>query len=296
MSKNSVNDSRPEHKPYTLFPSDGLYRRVYPALQAEIGEDQADLLLQLDYWLQMEGQVIDHQRWLHWSARDIQRRSFWMWGVRKVQIVLRDMLDHHLINVIYNALDHSDQTPYISLGPEIDNLTSIFVFDDKVEDFTDLPSDSDITRDKDTHHSLNTKVIRPRDQMIAPPRSNDRTPAINGSHPHLIYKDQDQDQIEDDPGVPLDPWTLFCITLSEICQIDFQANTGLIRSKASRLWKTQKYTVIDLIHFAQWFRRHDWRGKKGEPPTPELVVQLIHQATRQADPASYYLTSDHIEF
>jgi hypothetical protein len=38
------------------------------------------------------------------------------------------------------------------------------------------------------------------------------------------------------------------------------------------------YCSADVRAFPQWWARNDWRGKKGQLPKPEQVLELITQA------------------
>ena len=54
---------------------------------------------------------------------------------------------------------------------------------------------------------------------------------------------------------------------------------GRIRKTASTLWrKGSGYNVADLYTFEQWWYQEDWRGKKGECPRLQAVVELIRAA------------------
>lgn len=74
-------------------------------------------------------------------------------------------------------------------------------------------------------------------------------------------------------------WELFCHTLADVCKIDFEANQGRIRKTASPLWrKGDGYRPEDLRAFEWWWRKNDWRGKKGETPRLRDVTECIRAA------------------
>lgn len=53
---------------------------------------------------------------------------------------------------------------------------------------------------------------------------------------------------------------------------------GQLRQSLSTLQSAREVTPESLQTFARWFAAEDWRGKKGERPTPGLVVELWDQA------------------
>lgn len=74
-------------------------------------------------------------------------------------------------------------------------------------------------------------------------------------------------------------WEAFCYALADVCHLDFEANQGKIHKVASRLWKNGKgYNPIDVRSFKKWWYANDWRGKKGDIPTLQNVVELIRMA------------------
>ena len=91
-------------------------------------------------------------------------------------------------------------------------------------------------------------------------------------------------------------WQKFCHTLANICCLDYNANEGKIQRFASRLWnKGNGYTVEDLKTFKAWWYQYDWRGRKGERPTLQIVAEYIRIAvetpgmSNQGDDLQSYL-------
>ena len=62
-------------------------------------------------------------------------------------------------------------------------------------------------------------------------------------------------------------WDLTTIDADQRGQVN-QAS-GILRLKA-------KAQLADLEDFRAWWDKHDWRGKRGDVPRPDLILSLIH--------------------
>ncbi|MEJ5312200.1 MAG: helix-turn-helix domain-containing protein [Anaerolineae bacterium] len=79
-----------------------------------------------------------------------------------------------------------------------------------------------------------------------------------------------------------DSWGNFCHTLAEVCHLDYAANKAKIRRVANILWRDGRgYSSADLRTFETWWYKHDWRGKKGDVPRLDEVVQTIRIAVEE---------------
>jgi len=79
-------------------------------------------------------------------------------------------------------------------------------------------------------------------------------------------------------------WNRFCYRLAEVCELDFRANKGKIRRYASQLWqKGSGFKESDLDTFERWWYKHDWRGKRGDVPRLDEVVQTIKIAVQYTE-------------
>lgn len=68
-------------------------------------------------------------------------------------------------------------------------------------------------------------------------------------------------------------------TLAEICDINLDIVTktgpkgrGALNS-SEKILREAGIGSQDLREFRQWWNRHDWRGQKGQPPSPIQVRQ-----------------------
>ncbi len=101
------NGTRNRH---ALQPTNGLTRRCFPALQAEIGEDEADLLLQIDHWIAYEGNA----GWIEISARTIKDRAFPTWHIRKIQRLIVTLAERGFIQLANSTITKTKE-PMIAL-------------------------------------------------------------------------------------------------------------------------------------------------------------------------------------
>lgn len=84
---------------------------------------------------------------------------------------------------------------------------------------------------------------------------------------------------------PAPPDSLFPIVeaISRVCRMDIKANKGKLFKESQALMKATPTPTPELIeqnyngNSAAFWRAHDWRGQKGEPPTPAAIRQTWGQ-------------------
>lgn len=69
---------------------------------------------------------------------------------------------------------------------------------------------------------------------------------------------------------------------------------GRVNRALKKLREHRDVTPEGVEAYAAWFRRSDWRGKKGELPTPELMVEQWDQAHRQPEPPQHNAPLDEL--
>ncbi len=134
-----------------------------------------------------------------------------------------------------------------------------------------------------------------------------KTNLTQGDAPHSAaptQRDPDRPDDEQSPQRLSSPpedqseneWHNFCHKLADLCCLDYNANKDKIHRFASRLWnKGNGYTVEDLKTFKAWWYQHDWRGRRGERPTVQIVAEYIRIAvetlgvSNQGDDLQSYL-------
>jgi len=81
----------------------------------------------------------------------------------------------------------------------------------------------------------------------------------------------------DKSAKPLTEHQLMFGKLCEITGTDYEVSSKVLKAKVGRVAKAlaEKYTVADLDTFKDWWFKNDWRGAKGQFPTPENVWDNI---------------------
>jgi hypothetical protein len=84
------------------------------------------------------------------------------------------------------------------------------------------------------------------------------------------------------PGLPAKPsgWHYsIAHALAEVCHMDFEGNRGRLFSEAKQMEKSSPEPTPELLrqHYNSradcYWRKHDWRGQKGQDPTPWAIRQ-----------------------
>jgi hypothetical protein len=79
------------------------------------------------------------------------------------------------------------------------------------------------------------------------------------------------------PARSLTPSQLLFGALAETCQIDTRIATEAQRGELNQTEKKLRETGVRPEHlngFYEWWSAHDWRGVKGQPPTPSQVREV----------------------
>lgn len=260
-------DSKHTRSKHTLQPTKNLVRRSFPALQLEIGEDEADLLLQLDHWIAYEG----WHGWIKTSAATIQARAFPTWSERKISGVINRMAESGYIYLACQIWPTKDRSPMIALNYEvIKNLVSVSVAWSAV--FADGPQE-----------------LRRGPQKLRKGPQKLRTDTL------YIYKEsfkedlpQEREEAPDptqpDPAhiqeiLSLSQYQTFALALANVCSIDYDLNRAKIQASALSLWEAGYHDPEDLFDLKHWWFTHDFRGRdNNSPPHLSQIPQVIKQA------------------
>jgi len=93
------------------------FLRWLPALEDEIGDKPARLLLQLDYWIRIGKNLVDGKWWTYQSIRDIQEKAFKGWGVATINRTIKQLEALELIEISnYNKVKY-DRTRWFAINP-----------------------------------------------------------------------------------------------------------------------------------------------------------------------------------
>ena len=89
--------------------------------------------------------------------------------------------------------------------------------------------------------------------------------------------------LREKPPRPPSPVYELALSLSEVCKMDLGANKGMLVREAKSLLSASPPATPELVrqHYngnpSAFWKAHDWRGKKGQPPTPAQVRQTWGQ-------------------
>lgn len=96
-------------------------------------------------------------------------------------------------------------------------------------------------------------------------------------NPLSIKRLKDLKDLKDSPSAKIaqqNPQYPMMVALADVCKRVLKDNTPMIGRYAKQLIKSG-YTPEDITYFLNWWKRNDWRGKKGQAPTPAQVVEFI---------------------
>ena len=99
--------------------------RLSPALAGEIGLNESIILLQIEFWISISNNEREGRRWTFQSIRDMQKKTFWFWGVMTIQRTLKSLINKgYLIEGNFNKFKY-DRTRWFTLGDRISELKSV---------------------------------------------------------------------------------------------------------------------------------------------------------------------------
>lgn len=163
-----------------IKPADGdNFIRCLPALEKEIGEKAAKLLLQLEFWIRTSSTPeINGKRWTYQSSPDIQKKAFQSWSTSTINRTIKKLETLELIQVDKFNKAKYDKTRWFSLDPVgFARLTSIVLLeDDARSNQIDLRSTQNDLRSNqnDARSTQNEPTIPETPTEITP-----ETPALN---------------------------------------------------------------------------------------------------------------------
>ena len=75
----------------------------------------------------------------------------------------------------------------------------------------------------------------------------------------------------------------YAVALADVCRLDIKVVRGRLFKRAKALLKAG-YTIQNIRDFERWWYKNDWRGQKGQPPNPELVIELLKRSLDSTQP------------
>lgn len=226
--------------------------RLFPALAEEIGLNESLLLLQIDFLISISSEdgkpiIRDGRFWTRQSQRDLQKKYFPFWSHRTIGRALRSLREKDLIAVSLDYNRHSyDKSQWISLNPNgYGWLTSIALHMAAYDD----------------------------------PGVGQNAPGVGQNAPTIpetSFRDLNMLSVRDEEN--------YKHLLNEV--------VGVCRRLNILSLKEQDYVAVDKLyamdiepdtlrlHYSGsdcWWRLVFWKGKKGNFPTPNDLVETVGQ-------------------
>ena len=139
---------------------------------------------------------------------------------------------------------------------------------------TDTPEDTVVK----LVDQLEGKVVKPVDQTgqaSRPPSIKERRKKVTTDAGASTRKRATQ------PTSEGDDLHLIAATLAEVCKQDLEANRGRLFGESKQLSRAEPKPTPELIRqyydADSWWYTSDWRGKRGEFPTPAMIRQTWGQ-------------------
>jgi hypothetical protein len=130
---------------------------------------------------------------------------------------------------------------------------------------------------------------------ITPP-SNEQTPVYPLDAPPVYPLDAPpplMDSVNNNQGNPVEKQSPAKIEstshkamfgmLARLCKLDMKIKRGQLNKTAKTLLEAG-YTLGDMDLFEDWWKEHDFRGQRGDPPTLNQIADRIYQAKQEATP------------
>lgn len=251
--------------------------RIYPRLAEEIGLNESIVLLQLDYLQSISNsEIIDGRKWTYQSTRKLHSEYFPFWSVATIDRALKKAEEAGLI-FVGNFNKHSyDKTRWFAINWDVvSQLKSILVADDETMKLYE-PEPDDLSQNETPFYQNETSINQ----------NDTRSYQNETTIPETTTETTTEKKIKEAVSPPATPQPdsikenknaaayELGKEIAKITNIDYG-----IRSQTARIIKVAKDLMTsdtdpDLESFSRWWYRYDWRGKRGQPPTPEQIPQV----------------------
>lgn len=241
--------------------------RLCPELAQEIGLNESILLLQIEFWIRTSNtEEREGKSWTYQSVRDIQG-FFKFWSLDTINRAIKSLEKQRLIVIGNFNKRAGDRTRWFALNFEAcGNLKSIRIGDYR----TPSPQNRTGAYDNRTP-SMQNRTTLPETTTETTPKttpkeSSETKPVSPAPAPEPLGKDSK-------PKPDLYP---VASALSEVCVMSLETNRGRLFKEAKVLCAATAPPVTpDEVRARYgpggWWYHADWRGQKGEHPTPAII-------------------------
>ena len=227
--------------------------QLIPSLAKAIGLNEAIFIQQLHYW-----SLKSNDGWVY-NTYEQWQEQFPFWSTRTIQRIVRNLEETGLL--ISRQDNDYDRKKYYQI--DYDKL-------DEVE-LTMTPSCPHPSRQVETFSLTETTTIDSDLQSVEP--EPEPKPKRKGKTRTAKYT--------------IDQLRPMANAIANATRLKLEDNYAVL-NKASGLLLDLGYTPEKVADFSAWWQANDWRGKRGQPPTPWQLKSMIGGALKEntGDPAS----------
>jgi len=241
-----------------IFTLNNPYKlRVDPSLATEIGLNESIVLLQIEYLISISDKTIDGHTWTYDSIRNMKEKYFPWWSIATINRTIIHLEQLGLIVVENHNRAKYDKTRWFRLNfDKIKTLESVGVFQNETG-----------VLQNETHSAQNETTI---------PKTSTKTSTNVIDTVALIDEQETKESVKADetPSQEKLNGQAHFVALMKICKFDSKLMTkdqrGQLASESKRL-KAADVTAEQIERFSKYWYGVDWRGKKGQAPTPAQV-------------------------
>ncbi|MFA5436296.1 MAG: GIY-YIG nuclease family protein [Candidatus Neomarinimicrobiota bacterium] len=227
--------------------------QLIPRLAVAIGLNEAIFIQQLHYWSRKS-----KDGWVYNTYEQWQKDNFPFWSVPTIKRIVYSLETKELI--ISKQPDSFDRRKYYAIDYDLlDTLGGV--------DYEEM-SDG-----LDQIDALGTDQIEPL-------RTDQLDPFSLTEITETTTLDSDLQSGKPEPKSkrkskhPVEAIRPLATALADATSLKYSDNIPMLHKVASRLLDNG-YTPEKVAEFSAWWQTEDWRGKKGQPPTPWQVQSMI---------------------
>lgn len=232
--------------------------QLIPSLAKAIGLNEAIFIQQLHYW-----SLKSNDGWVY-NTYEQWQEQFPFWSTRTIQRIVRNLEESGLL--ISRQDNDYDRKKYYQI--DYDKL-------DEVE-LTMTPNCLHPSRQVETFSLTETTTIDSDLQSVEPEPEPEPKPKRKGKTRTAKYT--------------IDQIRPMANAIASATALKYADNIPTFHKISSNLLDGG-YTPEKVADFARWWKVNDWRGRRGQPPTPWQLKSMIGGALKQGtqdtgDPAS----------
>jgi hypothetical protein len=290
----------------TLQPQ-GITIPFYPRLAAEIGVNDALLLVQIDYWLhylRVNVEEIEGVTWLNLSAQEMIERGFEHLSRQNINRTIERLVERRLLRVDYLQ---GSRAKWLTINYKMVEALGVHLnppdTNEPSQEENGTFQEKGIKRSNDgaqnsnggtkgskngtQYSSTSIYIIKDHrdhradleEDRAGARRSGERKtgPPKKPKAPNekKINWDQLHTELEADDEKLKDMMQ----AIAAACQMDLKLGWHEKQIKAyARALSDAGYTPGDVNNHYDWWRSNDWRGKKGDVPRLQELADTLHQS------------------